>query len=200
MNRVLVVAISTFWLGSCLISVANAASFEHAAVLIERTDCFGSCPSYEAEIYGDGRVVWKGHEYVAVKGISKSHIDPSSVAVLFTKYFSQSEREICIDESGVDSPIYYILYSQTGNLTELKSERDELYKRRQSDSTITEPCSLGKEFDAAITQFDRVANTHRWMHGRESLQDTKKVSEDVFFGTKPGFTSLMRAAWRGQPR
>src|SRR5205085_2042111 len=116
---------------------------------------------------------------------------------VFKKYFSQTEREVCVEEDGIDSPVYYVLFSRTGNLGEVKAQRDEYYKNRQSDPTINEPCSLGENFDAVITDLERVANTHRWLHGDESIQERNKVSADVVYGTKPGFNSLMQASGRG---
>ena len=172
-----------------------------AAAIVERTSCLGSCPSYEAEIHADGRVVWNGRvgmaeHAVAVKGRTEARVDAAAVAAVFKKYFPQAEREVCVEERGIDSPVYYILFSRKGNLAQVRAERDEYHKRRNVDPTVTDPCSLNENFDAAIAELERVANTHRWLHGNESLQDTDKVSADVFYGTKPGFTPLMQAAGR----
>ncbi len=169
------------------------------AALVQRTGCLDSCPSYEAEIYADGRVVWNGDEDVAVKGRSEARIDAAAIATLFEKYFPNVEREICIEEDGVDAPTYYVLFSRSGNLAQVKAQADDYYTDRQSDPTIAEPfCGLGEKFGAAITELERVSNTHRWVHGKESLQESQKVAADVFYGTKPGFTVMMQAAGEGK--
>jgi len=167
---------------------------EIPVAFVERSGCLGSCPSYEVEIHADGRVFWNGRQDVAVKGKSKSSGDPTKIAALFKKYFSQTEREVCIGEEGIDSPTYYVLFTRSGNLAEVKSMRDYFFKARQTNPEANEPCSLGAKFDAAITDLERVANTHRWLHGNESLQQPDYVSADVSYGTKPGFTALMQAA------
>lgn len=46
---------------------------------LERTVCPGACPDYSLFIHGDGKVVYEGRHYVAVKGrrrgrISKIHV------------------------------------------------------------------------------------------------------------------------------
>ena len=175
---------------------AGQTDLRNATVLVERTGCLGSCPSYEAEIHGDGRVVWKGHEDVALKGAAEHSVDAVAVQAVFSKYFPRAQEEICLDLEGIDAPIYWILFAPTGDMAKLKRESDEYFKSGQL--VATRACSLGDRFSVAVTELERIANTHRWLHGDESLRESKKVSADVFYGTKPGFTPLMKAAGEGK--
>lgn len=45
---------------------------------LERTACFGSCPIYTLELYGDGTVVFKGKSFVE-RGLHVVHVPPSRV-------------------------------------------------------------------------------------------------------------------------
>ena len=177
-------------------NIVAQADIHNAAVLVMRTGCLGSCPSYEAEIHGDGRVVWKGHEDVAVKRNAEHSVDANAVRILFSNYFPRTQEEICVDWGGIDAPMYWILFAPTGDTAKLKRESDDYLKT--GSLVPTRPCNLGDSFTIAITELERVANTHFWLHGDESLQDSEKVSADVFFGTKSGFTPLMKAAGEGK--
>lgn len=41
---------------------------DHVQITLVRTGCYGTCPSYRVDVYGDGRVVYSGNEYVDVTG------------------------------------------------------------------------------------------------------------------------------------
>ena len=49
---------------------------------LQRTGCFGSCPSYKVDVFGDGRVVYEGDGFVDVEGRHAYRIPTSSVAGL----------------------------------------------------------------------------------------------------------------------
>lgn len=55
---------------------------EKVHIRLERTACFGSCPIYSVDVYGDGRVVYKGEEYVDVTGEHAYRIPQQRVAAL----------------------------------------------------------------------------------------------------------------------
>jgi len=49
------------------------------SVLLHRSNCLGTCPVYDVEVYGDGRVLYSGESFVAVTGSREGKIPPSSV-------------------------------------------------------------------------------------------------------------------------
>ena len=58
-------------------------------VTIERGACFGACPIYSAQIYADGRVVYKGMANVKVKGEKRHKISKNKIKQL-VKAFEQA--------------------------------------------------------------------------------------------------------------
>jgi hypothetical protein len=67
------------------------------AIGLERTMCPGACPDYSLFVYGDGKIVYEGRHYVAVKGRRKEHISKAHVKQIFDEfyrigYFSLKDR------------------------------------------------------------------------------------------------------------
>ena len=60
----------------------DAASTGAAAVVLERTLCYGTCPAYTVSAYADGRVVFEGREHVARVGTARWAVPPAVVAGL----------------------------------------------------------------------------------------------------------------------
>jgi ankyrin repeat protein len=48
-------------------------------IYLERTSCFGTCPSYSIEVYGDGTVLYNGKYYVAVLGQHRGQVSQQAV-------------------------------------------------------------------------------------------------------------------------
>lgn len=55
---------------------------------LERTPCFGACPEYLVEVYGDGRVVYEGRRFVAVEGRQEATIASADVESLIEAFYS----------------------------------------------------------------------------------------------------------------
>ncbi len=49
---------------------------------LNRAGCFGRCPGYSVELYGDGRVIYTGLSYVDVRGKHTYQVSPDAVAKL----------------------------------------------------------------------------------------------------------------------
>jgi len=62
---------------------ASSAAVE---ITLERTRCFGACPSYKVTIDGAGDVTYVGQDFVRVKGEQHARIDPASVAALIGQF------------------------------------------------------------------------------------------------------------------
>lgn len=77
-------------------------------ITLERTGCYGTCPSYKVEIRGDGTFLYTGKSFVAVSGERRGQISQSSVLQLVetfrsADYFSLEDKYI----AGVtDNPTY----------------------------------------------------------------------------------------------
>jgi hypothetical protein len=66
-------------------------------ITLQRTVCFGRCPAYEVKLYGDGRVLYWGTQFVKEKGKREGHVDKDAVRQLVAAfeqagYFSLREK------------------------------------------------------------------------------------------------------------
>jgi hypothetical protein len=85
--------------------MAQSKSKSEILITIERTSCFGSCPVYSAKIYADGTVVYKGTEFVKVKGKKQYNISQERIKTLIEEfqkinYFSLKDKYDA-DENGM---------------------------------------------------------------------------------------------------
>lgn len=55
-------------------------------VTLERTPCFGTCPSYKVTVYGDGRLVYEGRKFVKVEGKVESNVTREQVGQLLAEF------------------------------------------------------------------------------------------------------------------
>ena len=70
---------------ACLSFPASAQ--EHKVVFtLERTPCFGACPTYKVSIYADGSVVYEGERFVDVTGTQTSSIEAGTVQVMLSVF------------------------------------------------------------------------------------------------------------------
>ena len=63
-------------------------------ITIERTACFGTCPIYTATIFGDGRVVYNGADFVTVDSEQIKNIDPQDVQDLVEFMVNNGYRDL----------------------------------------------------------------------------------------------------------
>jgi Domain of unknown function (DUF6438) len=79
------------------VAVAQTPTSSDLVVSLERTACFGTCPVYQLTVYGDGRVVYDGQAFVAVRGKRTAQISPEQVqklvqAIEAANFFSLADR------------------------------------------------------------------------------------------------------------
>ena len=51
-------------------------------ISLARSMCFGMCPDYRVELFGDGRAAFTGNAYTVVRGLHRYSVDPAKVAAL----------------------------------------------------------------------------------------------------------------------
>ena len=61
---------------------AEANDLDDLVVTLERTACFGTCPVYTLNVYGNGTVVYEGEEYVETQGRVETAIDQEKIRQL----------------------------------------------------------------------------------------------------------------------
>lgn len=76
------------------------------SLTLERTGCYGFCPTYEVTVHADGLVVFQGYEHVGVLGEQRGQIDEAGIEELLTlcaelNFFSlAAEYRYTEDEEG----------------------------------------------------------------------------------------------------
>lgn len=64
------------------LSAPPSVPLETVIISMSRSSCYGSCPDYKVVVYGNGRVVFEGFEYVDAIGKHEYTIPPQNVAHL----------------------------------------------------------------------------------------------------------------------
>src|SRR5215471_19307835 len=55
-------------------------------ISFERTQCYGTCPSYTIAIHGDGSVTYIGKEHVKIKENREGRIEPKALRTLLSEF------------------------------------------------------------------------------------------------------------------
>lgn len=71
-------------MGSFAVNAQGSGS--SAAITLERTACYGTCPVYTVRILDDGTVVYQGDRFVAVTGEQTSEITPETVGSMVAAF------------------------------------------------------------------------------------------------------------------
>src|SRR5690606_1450411 len=83
-------------------------------VAMERTACYGTCPSYRLEVNKGGKVVFTSWNFTEYEGTYEKQFAPAKVAALFNQ-FDAYKVDTCADEyesliQDVPGVILYIQY------------------------------------------------------------------------------------------
>jgi hypothetical protein len=78
-------------------------------ITLDRTVCFGVCPSYSLRIGGDGTVVYSGRQFVKVVGTASAQVPVSDVQALVNEmeqanYFNLTVPQTCARGIATDYP------------------------------------------------------------------------------------------------
>jgi hypothetical protein len=141
---------------SC-IPVRSVAEPNEAVITLERTTCYGSCPSYKISIRKNGDINFEGKQYVRVKGSANSKIEPAAVDALIKEfmkidYFSLEDEYTRIKNR--DGTVSIVTDLPT-TITSINHSG----KHKEIVDYVGAPPQL-RELERTI---DRVANTKRWV-------------------------------------
>lgn len=154
---------------------------EQVRIVLERTGCYGWCPSYRVELYGDGRATYQGGHYVDVQGKHEYRMPKEDVARLVE---SLRSKDLWSLRSEYNAPI-------TDNPTYVLTLDMGKQSRKIADyvgGMVGMPVVVS-EFEDEV---DKVARTDKWMYlTTESVNYLK--AEGFAFDSQAGAELLARA-------
>lgn len=156
-------------------------------ITLDRTSCFGTCPSYKVDVHGDGSVLYEGHSDVTFTGSHHGAVPQANVIEL-VKLFEQADYFSLQNDytaSITDHP------AQTTSI-EIDGQRKEIvdYVGLQ----VGMPLSVMK-LEQAV---DRLSGAMRWAYG-DSETMAALEAEHWDFKSREAAATLSRAVERGTP-
>ena len=183
---------STIVLVTLMTAAGVVNSQETPVITLRRTWCFGTCPIYSLEIFQDGRLHYNGEKFVAVTGSQEAQISPVAVATLVEKFSKINYFDL--------KDAYETHQNPDGTSTTVSDlpTTDTSLRVGSRTKSVKDYAFVPEELRALELEIDRVANTHRWIHGSDDLKDWEVVQPDVYRRIKSGMTLFMPAAGLGQ--
>jgi hypothetical protein len=134
---------------------------------LERTPCFGACPEYLVEVFGDGRVVYEGRRFVAVEGRQEAEIPRGDVEGLVEAFYAArffdmrprySERIYpCFEPSGA-------VVACAENVSDLPSQLVS-FAAGGYLKTVDDYWDAPEALRLLEDEIDEVAGTEKWVKG-----------------------------------
>lgn len=150
-------------------------------IALSRGACFGSCPVYRVDIYGDGRVVYKGETYVDVEGEHSYRVPTEEVAALIKSLDEKDIWSLREDYNApiTDNPTHALMMDMGGQIHHLGDYVGQM---------VGMP-PVVSEFEVEV---DKVARSDMWIHLSQS--SLEKLQEEGFkFDSQEGADLFARA-------
>jgi ankyrin repeat protein len=154
-------------------------------ITLERTGCFGSCPSYRVTLANE-RIEFDGHGYVAASGRHTEFVDPNDVRNLAARFIAADfySMDPVYRAAVTDSPTYTLSISIDGKEMRVV---DYVGEWERMPAVISE----------LENEVDKLAGTDRWISGGEGLVASLR-SEGFRFRSFEAQVLLKQAAMRGR--
>jgi len=136
-------------------SDAPPSEYENLEITLDRTTCYGTCPSYVVKVTGSGQVSYCGFTYVDERGRRTRQVDPNEVRSLYAQilaadFFNLQDEYFA---NITDGPSYRVSVSVDG---QTKAVRDYYGKEAGMPESVT----------AIQDAIDDVSGTAAWIGGR----------------------------------
>jgi hypothetical protein len=140
-------------------------------VKLERTGCFGNCPSYSVVIDGSGRVDWVGHANVLAMGrrqgtVSRAELDELAKRLDRARFFERDEygelpqKPECQTVGSSTNCSFSASVSICSDTSHAVITALRGIRRHMIDN---DHCSDRPELDGLEEYIDRIANTEAWI-------------------------------------
>ncbi len=153
-------------------------------ITLERTGCFGNCPSYKVAVSTDG-IVFKGGGFVTASGKHTDSVDADEVRKLAKRFVAADfySMDSSYTASVTDNPSYVLSIAIDGYT---KKVEDYVGSWEGMPAVITE----------LENEVDTFARTQRWIDGSDGLVQALQA-EKLNFKTFAAQVMLKEAARRG---
>ena len=140
-------------------------------VVLERTPCLGTCPSYVVTIFGDGRVQWDGDHYVVAVGRRYGHVthgqlDELNKRIERARFFELNDygelpaKPECTTTGSTTSCTFG---ASVSICTDTPHAIITVIRAGTSHQVDDDHCSERPELDALEHYIDRIANSETWI-------------------------------------
>ena len=127
---------------------ARSGDIGDVVITLERTRCFGTCPVYRLTIYGDGKVVYQGEDFVKVKGTQTAHMVREKVEGLVNEF---------------DKVRFFSLQDRyTGSVTDLPTTITSITIHGKT-KTVRNYFGAPKELIALEEKIDETTHSKQWV-------------------------------------
>jgi uncharacterized protein len=120
-----------------------------SSIVLVRHGCYGTCARYSITLYGNGKVMYEGEEFVRVKGRARARISTQTLDDLLKKInemdffaFAPQHGDKCI----TDGPTASITLSEPGR-----------------QRTLDDECVLGNDIEALEKTIDDAVHIQQWV-------------------------------------
>jgi ankyrin repeat protein len=136
------------------VSFPQVHNWNSVKIVLSRTGCFGTCPSYSVEVHGDGAVLYDGHSFVAITGSHRALVSGDVVSEMVgafrsADYFSLKNKYMW---GATDLPTYTTSISIDGKTKEVVDYAGQQVGMPESVSKLEET-------------IDRLSGVERWTKG-----------------------------------
>ncbi len=153
---------------SLILQIILSSAEDVNSVMLQRTVCYGECPSYSVQVFSDGTIIYQGDRFVKVEGKRVYSIPVDSVKPLFRfivkiKFFSlKNEYKIKTDirtrPDGTKDTLFQMVSDMPSKFITVQS--------RNLTKTIEDYYAGPQELAELEQMIDRVAQTSRWVDTR----------------------------------
>jgi Family of unknown function (DUF6174)/Domain of unknown function (DUF6438) len=147
----------------------NSQKFQPTVITLERTPCFGACPTYKLTITGDGKgdakVIYEGIDFVKVKGKRSTKISANKFKQLFSEF--QKVNYLSLKDN------------YQGGLTDLPSAITSITvgKKQKKVNHYQGSPEAPKNLTDLENKIDSIVNTRQWIEGKKEAPKDKTSLE-----------------------
>lgn len=127
-------------------------NYDAAVITLERSTCFGTCPSYTLRLDGTGKVDYNGRDFVAVKGAQTGQVTTEAFKALVDEFFTIGYFSL---QDSFDSDITDVPHCITS--IDVDGQQKRIFDRDGGPEAL-------RKLEARI---DSVANVQQWVKAPE---------------------------------